>query len=669
MRPVDLALALLSCALAACSAGSSGEGFAPARGASGTSAAGAGGAAASSGEAGSGGLDASTEGAAAAAGSPNPCAGVTCNKPPPNACADAKNLKVHSPAGTCDKGACLYASSLVACTNGCVSSQCSGDPCVGVTCASPPKSYCSDPSHLVVYEPPGTCDLGICSYGSHQQFCHYGCESDVCNGDPCLGKTCTSPPANYCTDADHLTVHETPGTCQQGSCSYARHDEYCNFGCEKGACSGNPCAGVTCSTPPASFCVGTSAMRTFAATGTCAAGVCSYAPTDIACPHGCEAGKCKDCKLDTDCGSGKWCKAQTCAPCDDDLHCGPSCADCAAGSKVCNGAGACVQCTVNGHCGPGAWCNASSCAPCDTAQHCGATCAACSGQTPSCGGGACVCTGSSCPAAHRCTGGACALCNADSACGAGCPACVSPTPRCLDQGTSSVCVECVQNGDCTGGKTCTAGHICADASCGVYQGKTLFACAPDGMGRGKCPAGQLVFESCPNGCLVKPTGQDDVCMGTTTSWSCSGSYGTAKAENGDYYATCFGCWKDQNGGIHTDPGDNCIPACLDKAKSSGLCAGMSGPDCEESVNWYTADGARFGCLARMRVTYPKNGKKIVVTALDYGPSCSVEQSVSHAVLDLSGRACQYLFGGEVGPSEKVLVHVVEVAATTPLGPI
>ncbi len=157
-------------------------------------------------------------------------------------------------------------------------------------------------------------------------------------------------------------------------------------------------------------------------------------------------------------------------------------------------------------------------------------------------------------------------------------------------------------------------------------------------------------------------------MGTTNTWSCSGSYGTAKAEDGDYYATEFGCWKDSSG-IHTDPGDNCIPSCLSKAQASGLCAGLDGPTCEETVNWYAADGARFGCLARLRVTNPANAKAVVVVALDYGPACSVENSVQHAILDMSAPANDYLFGGAQGASDKALVHVVEVDATTPLGPV
>jgi hypothetical protein len=207
------------------------------------------------------------------------------------------------------------------------------------------------------------------------------------------------------------------------------------------------------------------------------------------------------------------------------------------------------------------------------------------------------------------------------------------------------------------------------AGCGIYAGKQYFNCAPDGMGRGKCESGSLTFEDCPRGCLIEPVGQDDVCLGTTNSWSCSGSYGKTKLEDGDYYATSFGCWTDASSTVHTDPGDNCIPGCLSQAQSDGLCANMSGPECEESVNWYAADAGRFGCMARLRVENPANGKAVVVVALDYGPACWVEQSVSHGIVDLSGRVNQYLFGGDQGANDKTLVHVIEVDPSTPLGPI
>lgn len=153
-------------------------------------------------------------------------------------------------------------------------------------------------------------------------------------------------------------------------------------------------------------------------------------------------------------------------------------------------------------------------------------------------------------------------------------------------------------------------------------------------------------------------------------WTCTGSYGTAKASSGDYYLTAFGCWKDAAGVSHGDAADNCVPTCLAQAKSAGLCLpGDTGKQCEERVTWFTADAARFGCLARLKVTNPANGKSVIAVALDFGPSCkSVEAKVKREVLDASGRVDRLLFGSDQGVLDRSLVHVTEVAASTPLGP-
>jgi hypothetical protein len=213
----------------------------------------------------------------------------------------------------------------------------------------------------------------------------------------------------------------------------------------------------------------------------------------------------------------------------------------------------------------------------------------------------------------------------------------------------------------------------AGAGCGAFVNDTVFTCSADGTSRARCIGGTtLDQEACPRGCLREPSGTDSVCLGPADSdtFDCSGSYGLTRTTDGDYYLTSFGCWVDPQSQIHTDPGDNCIPSCLSQARASGLClAGDDGPTCEERINWFTADGARFGCLARVRVTNPANGKSVIAVALDYGPACSVEQSVSEEVFDASGRVDLELFGGDQGASDHALVHVVEVDPSTPLGPV
>jgi hypothetical protein len=215
-----------------------------------------------------------------------------------------------------------------------------------------------------------------------------------------------------------------------------------------------------------------------------------------------------------------------------------------------------------------------------------------------------------------------------------------------------------------------AGDTGADAGCGEFTGDTNFTCSKDGNSRGECLGGTPTIDMCSRGCLREMAPQDSICMGLTDNWSCNGSYGTDRALNGDYDLTSFGCWVDANNNIHTDQGDNCIPSCLNQAIAAGLCNGSdSGPQCEERINWFTADGARFGCLQRLRVTNTLTGKAVIAVALDFGPSCSVESMVSKAVLDASGRVDLELFGGDQGVSDMANVHVVEVDNSTPLGPV
>jgi Cys-rich repeat protein len=419
----------------------------------------------------------------------DPCAGVVCNTPPPNACADPSTLTVYNATGTCDKGTCGYGSTPTPCPNGCSAGKCNGDPCIGITCKTPPANYCADTTHLAVYDVPGTCSGGNCSYATHSEYCQFGCQANVCNGDPCKGVSCNSPPANYCADASNLTVNEVPGTCSGGVCSYKTHAEYCQFGCAAGQCKGDPCVGVTCKTPPADYCVTSGSLHKFDATGQCSGGNCVYGATDVPCPHGCAGGVCKDCQTTPDCGAGTWCNNGTCIPCNTDLHCGSACTNCSAASQVCNVAGtACVQCVVNSHCGGGKWCNAGTCALCNTDAHCGASCVACSGQTPTCNGTTCVCSASSCGANYQCVAGACALCKSDAACGAACTACGGATPKCLDQGTSSTCVQCLTNGDCVSPKLCNASHACVDPGCPP----PVESCTTGTQNRRKCTGARII---------------------------------------------------------------------------------------------------------------------------------------------------------------------------------
>ena len=349
------------------------------------------------------GSDASTDGeqkeASESDGSSHVCDGVVCDDPPKNTCADAQHLTVYDTIGVCDEAGCHYAFHVEECLRGCQNDGCVGEPCVGVKCDKPPDNECADEHHLTVFEVPGRCEEGQCIYDKHEQYCANGCEGGGCQGDPCAGVSCLTPPANYCTDADHLEAFDGVGTCEGGVCGYGHHNEYCEHGCSAGACQGDPCAGVSCLTPPSNYCLTQDTLRRFSDSGQCSNGSCVYASTDIHCPFGCSQGACRECLGSTDCGAGRWCHDGNCEPCHTDQHCGASCVDCTTQipAKKCDAVGSsCIECVSDADCGSGKWCDNHVCAVCNTAAHCGSQCVACSGATPECDGSACYCPSGTC---------------------------------------------------------------------------------------------------------------------------------------------------------------------------------------------------------------------------------------------------------------------------------
>jgi hypothetical protein len=205
-------------------------------------------------------------------------------------------------------------------------------------------------------------------------------------------------------------------------------------------------------------------------------------------------------------------------------------------------------------------------------------------------------------------------------------------------------------------------------ACGEFAGMTRFTCSKDGYSRGKCVNGAGVIESCARGCLRGKAPADDVCMGTTDNWSCTGIQGTNKALNGDYYITYFGCWVDDQGVHHQDPSDNCLPGCFSQAKSAGVCqSSWTGKVCEEKTVYFTANNGRFGCLQHLRIINPANGRKVIAVVLDGGPACSAEQKIQKAMLDTSAPVFNYLFDSGKTWTTKSPVHVIEVDNSTALG--
>jgi hypothetical protein len=71
----------------------------------------------------------------------------------------------------------------------------------------------------------------------------------------------------------------------------------------------DPCAGVTCTTPPGPTCTNTATLVTYASTGTCSAGTCHYAATTQTCTQGCDVDACVTSATDA------------CGVCDRDWQC------------------------------------------------------------------------------------------------------------------------------------------------------------------------------------------------------------------------------------------------------------------------------------------------------------------------------------------------------------
>lgn len=336
-------------------------------------------------------------------GGPDRCGDVRCDRPPPSEC-DGDDLVVYTTPGVCSEGACEYARRAMPCPRGCASGRCAGDPCAGVTCADPPPSECDDAGDLVTYTTPGVCADGACTYAPSTAACPHGCADGRCTDDPCLGVRCDAPPANHCASASRLRVYDSPGSCTDGTCRYTTRSLHCPFGCEAGRCNGDPCAGVTCASPPASACAGADTLRVYAAAGSCADGACEYPFSSITCEFGCEDGRCvEDPCLGVSCATPP---ARTCEGADHLRVYERGTCD----------AGACTYPSTLQYCTFG--CSDGRCNPDPCA---GVTCAtpptdACSGDTLTvyeptgvCDAGACTYASSTRTCAYSCDAGACTI--------------------------------------------------------------------------------------------------------------------------------------------------------------------------------------------------------------------------------------------------------------------
>ncbi len=226
-----------------------------------------------------------------------PCQGVVCNHPDASVCSDEGGVVMYAADGFCAEGACYYASREVACDGSCKDGVCGRYTCHGVYCDKSEARYCKDGNTLEIFASRGVCSSATgeaeCSYASKELDCENGCKDGGCVENTCKGMACTVPDARYC-QGDDLVVFDYRGRCVDGGCKYESHLEKCEFGCGGGACRENPCIGVTCKNPFAAYCEDETTLHYFLADGVCDLGVCIYEGETLACEHGCADGACVD---------------------------------------------------------------------------------------------------------------------------------------------------------------------------------------------------------------------------------------------------------------------------------------------------------------------------------------------------------------------------------------
>ena len=154
-----------------------------------------------------------------------------------------------------------------------------GGKTCAVPCAPPEANACVSATTARKVAVRG-CGPDRCEYPTYDVECPEGCKDGECVGrDPCAGVSCSEPPPAACAPGGKL-VTLSKGRCVEGQCSFVATETACANGCEAGACKNEPCAGVVCQSPPPAVCANASTRRSYASTGVCTNGDCSYAPTD-----------------------------------------------------------------------------------------------------------------------------------------------------------------------------------------------------------------------------------------------------------------------------------------------------------------------------------------------------------------------------------------------------
>ena len=293
----------------------------------------------------------------------DPCLGVVCDEPPAATC-NGNATVTYADTGVCNAGECFYEPTETPCgeNTSCSNGVCldDSDPCAGVNCTEPPADACFG-NIAIAYPAIGVCNDGICAYPSTETECgtDEACEAGQCVTvpDPCAEVVCDTPPAATC-DGNSVVTYATTGTCVAGECTYeSAGTDACaaTETCSNGVCvpSTDPCAEVSCNAPPADACNGNSAVN-YPATGVCNDGECTYTPTETPCAstETCAQGACL--VVDP-------CEGVTCASPPADF-CNGNSAVTYSSAGTCN-EGDCNYASTTEACGDFAFCESGACVP------------------------------------------------------------------------------------------------------------------------------------------------------------------------------------------------------------------------------------------------------------------------------------------------------------------
>lgn len=371
---------------------------------------------------------------------PDPCDGVDCAAPPAPICITQNSSRRYEPLGQCVEGRCEHTFVDEECSRGCddATGVCRGDPCAGVACNTPPSGC---------FFAAGMCDEGACEYMVNNagicddnKPCTTGdrCEEGVCVGDQTV---CDAPPEALCLDEDTRRFYNPMGVCNQatGACDYMQQDQECPFGCDNGACLGDPCAGIVCDSPPSTQC--------YEQAGTCANGVCQYNTTPGACDDGDPCTNVDTCNNGICGGISTVCNSPPAPVCNgaDTLEVYAMNGTCSGGN--CEYTPSTITCDDNDACTVGDFCNNGACRSgamntCDDGNPCTAdSCDPVGGcvHTPI-SGNACTTNSSECPTG-TCSAGTCLPTPG--------VACVATYSICLGLADQDVAGICSASGDCT----------------------------------------------------------------------------------------------------------------------------------------------------------------------------------------------------------------------------